>query len=249
MIRLLICFFLLGFVIDTVGDQIAVTSDGKEVLLKSDGTWSFMAEEKAVTKKAETQDAEAKRAQQNRTDNSKITNRKKTKTRSEETSLIELVAADSASNFRSVKWYMTKEDVRKVETAKLKKAGNDTLEYELEMFGYLTQLFYIFSDNQLMQIRCNISQPHSNPNRYFRDYQNLKNYLIPIHGSPTEEVFDWTNEIYKEDESRWGFAASIGFLTCTTEWVSGNTQIEFILSGRNHSISTTLEYSAIHPAK
>ncbi len=229
MITVLTTVVLLTMAYSIFPDQIAVTSDGTEVRLKSDGTWSF------VEKRAD-QPQRSKQAE-------------KPKTAPGETSLIELVAADSASNFRSVKWYMTKEEVRRVEDATLKGSGNDTLLYELEMFGYRTELLYIFSSNRLIRIHCGISQPHSNPNRYFRDYQNLKDYLIPIYGSPTEEVLDWTNELYKEDESRWGFAASIGFLTYTTKWISANTRIGFVLSGRNHTISTTLEYAAINAAR
>ncbi|KMQ50033.1 hypothetical protein CHISP_3065 [Chitinispirillum alkaliphilum] len=214
-------------------DHIAVTEDGRRVRLQSDGTWNFIEDRKMTSQGNNPQ-------QQSNRDLSG------TETiSSQRSSLIELVAGDSASNFRSVKWYMSKEQVRAAEDASFIGGCDDTLEYELEMFGYLTQLFYIFEEGRLVRVHCNISQPNSNPTRYFRDYEELREYLIPLYGSPAAEQHDWTNDMYKDNRSKWGFAAGIGFLTVRTEWISRNTKIEFVLSGRNHSVTTTLKYSAV----
>ena len=217
--------FFLSFTLEASTEQRAVTQDGRQVILRSDGTWSYLQQSEQNKQNVAVEKGGAPKSQ----------------TRPG-ASLIELVGTDTSNVFRSVRWNMSPDEIRKAEDATFKASKGDTLEYSVDFFGYTTQLLYIFSGNKLVMIRCVISQPESNPTTYYRDYEEFKKNLIPLYGRPAAEHYDWKNDMYRNDKSRWGFAAGIGFLTCRTEWQTPNSLVSYSLSGSNHRISTFLEY-------
>ena len=53
------------------------------------------------------------------------------------------------------------------------------------------------------------------------------------------------DDMYKADEKNWGFAISLGFLTCKAIWKNARTRTVLNLSGSNHILSTNIEYFSI----
>ena len=141
---------------------------------------------------------------------------------------------------------MEKGYVKLNENAKLIKDSENILQYEMEYLGYNCQVIYTFESNKLQKTELRILQDHVDPASYFKDYEDLKQYLSPIYGLAESDRYRWKNDLYKEDRSKYvGFAVSIGFLTCSTVWKSKRSQIKLNISGINHLIATNLEYSSM----
>jgi hypothetical protein len=138
---------------------------------------------------------------------------------------------------------MSRKEVLASEDAKLITNSSDTLMYEVSFLKYQCSVLYSFHENVLVRAMFLIRQPHVDPALYFKDYIDLKQYLTPLFGMAASDKCDWKNEMYRRDRSKWGFAVSLGFLTCRTVWHNERTQISLAISGGNHQIATNIEYS------
>jgi hypothetical protein len=201
-----------------VAEKIATTDDGKKVTLRDNGTWDYVKETAPDTGTASAAD---------------------------HTTLIDIVKNDPQYDFRKAKWGMNRKLVMASETAKLPKSHGDTIEYEVQFLGYNCTVVYIFAGDVLVRAAFQIGQDHIDPALFYIDYENLKKFLVPQYGSPAVNRCDWVNEMYRADKAKWGFAVSLGFLTCSTRWESGRTGITLLIHGGNHLISTSIEYSAL----
>jgi hypothetical protein len=200
---------------------IATTEDGRKVLLQENGTWRFIKDKQISDKKEAKEKASMKKQHH---------------------SLVELIQQDSDYDFRKVRWGMSKKEVMSTEDAKLLKNEDTRMEYAISLFGYDCDVTYSFIDSKLSTASLHIRQPHIDPALYYKDYKSLKKYLTPLYGDALSDKCDWKNEMYRGDESKWGFAVSLGFLTCRTLWHNDRTQVTLLISGSNHQIMTNLEY-------
>jgi len=207
---------------------IATTENGKKVILQDDGRWRF----------SETESPTAKNDPLLSTDDEADKSR---------VHLVELIKNDAKYDFRKVRWGMSKKEVVAAEDARLVTNSGDTLMYEMQFLGYNCSVLYQFSKGTLLSALFLIKQSHVDPALFFKDYDELKKYLAPIYGNPLSDKYEWKNDIYKTDKSKWGFAVSIGFLVCRTEWHSNRTRIELKINGGNHQISTEIAYSSLVP--
>ncbi|MBN1757338.1 MAG: DUF3157 family protein [Chitinispirillaceae bacterium] len=218
------CIFFL-FVVTTgtllcAADQTATTADGRTVLLKDDGTWQYVAHQEK---------------------NSVVENGENNTT---EGSLFEVIKNSAEFDFRSVRWGMDKKEVLAAEDAKLVKNEPEALRYEMTLFGYRCVVLYNFSGNRLTDAVLHIRQEHIDPELFYQDYENLKKHLEPIFGSSLSDKYEWKNDMYRSQRGKWGFAVSLGFLTCRTLWKTPRTVITLTIKGSNHEITTTMEYAS-----
>lgn len=197
-------------------EMVATTDEGKKVVLNENGTWKYLD----ITETSEAQDG------------GRMT-------------LVQLLRNDNGYDFRKVRWGMGKKDVIAAESSKPVKSNTDSLVFDLQFLGYDCSVIYAFAKDALVKACFIVRQPHVDPALFFKDYNDLKKHLTPIYGKEESDKFDWKNEIYRNDKSKWGFAVSIGFLTCTTEWHSERTRILLSISGGNHQILTVITYSAL----
>jgi hypothetical protein len=197
-------------------DITATTDDGKKVLLQDDGKWHYLNEEESTAPPP---------------DKKRLT-------------LVELFKNDKQYDFRKVRWGMGKKEVIASENGKIIKNKGDSLEYEMQLFGYDCSVLYAFKKDALDRAYFMINQPHVDPALFYKDYNELKKFLVPLYGKAVSDKCDWKNEIYRNDTTKWGFAVSIGFLTCSSEWHSDRTRILLSISGGNHQILTNVEYTA-----
>lgn len=222
--------YLLPMLLSITAPQIATTESGEKVHLYENGTWrKIRTEETTPTTPPEQQTApeEGTSPQENR-----IT-------------LIDIIKSTDGNDFRTVRWGMSIPEVKKKETAKLLKESSTELEYEAEFLGYTCKVLYYFTSSKLQRAEMLISQDHTDPAKYYKDYEKLIKFLNPLYGSPVSDQKDWKNDMYKNDRSRYGFAISIGFLTCKTVWNNKRSQVSLNISGGNHKIKTNLEYIGI----
>jgi hypothetical protein len=233
-------FLPMLFSICLSSQQTATTQDGKKVILLDNFTWKY-----ASQSDLESTDNQGKDNMSPAGDIAKSQNdpeNRNNQSNDNRLSLVDIVKNDTSFDFRKVRWGMGKQQVRASESGKFLKGSSDSLQYELEFLGYTCTISYMFANDKLTKAVLLIEQPHVDPALYYKDYENLKNYLSPIYKNKVSERCDWQNEMYKSDKSKWGFAVSIGFLTCQTQWKNARTAIVLEISGGNHEISTRIEY-------
>ncbi|HEX3019841.1 MAG TPA: hypothetical protein VHP36_06050 [Chitinispirillaceae bacterium] len=221
-------------------DQPVITPDGKKVVLLNNGTWRY-AEVSDLElfqnlNKAPQLAAKASSDRKNEIKSGIVSVDKN------QLSLIDIVKNDNNYDFRTIRWGMNKAQVAKSETAKLLKNDGENVNYELEFLGYTCQVVYVFQKDRLIRAELKILQDHVDPARYFKDYEDLKKYLQQIYGASVSDKNEWKNEMYSGDPSKWGFAVSIGFLSCRTVWKDSRTIVSLNISGGNHQITTIIEY-------
>jgi hypothetical protein len=145
---------------------------------------------------------------------------------------------------------MEKTEVKGTENLQLVRETSGTVEYKFKFIGLESRVIYKFKPDKTGKLRLGgaqylIDQDDVNPARFFEDYQSLKKYLEQLYGPPVGDENNWTNEIYKADEKNWGFAISLGFLSCVATWKNARTKIVLHLSGGNHILSTNIEYFSL----
>ncbi len=210
-------FLITAFLAPAIfSDQLATTEAGKKVILLDNGSWRYLNTEKE--KPAEGSGVD-------------------------QVSMVEIVKNDKGFDFRKARWGMDKKEVIASEDAQPLLNTETILEYKVRLLGYDCTVSYNFSDKKLLSARFVIRQPHVDPALYFEDYEELTRYLSPLYGKTVSKRCDWKNEMYRDDRSKWGFAVSLGFLTCSTQWQNERTRILLTISGGNHQILTDLEYT------
>jgi hypothetical protein len=75
--------------------------------------------------------------------------------------------------------------------------------------------------------------------------EKCKKTKMEKYGNPYDEKEYWSDDLYKDDYSKYGFAVSLGHLSYTTEWRSPTTIIFAWLDGDNYKISHGVQYSSI----
>jgi hypothetical protein len=239
-------------------DQSATTTDGRRVILFDSGTWRYATIADPLPSKMDAASgnngSKAGGSNVSRFDgnNGSLSGGVKNTINglpdgkgntAPELSLIDIVRSDTSFDFRNIRWNMSRAQVKASEKAKLTKDEPNKLNYELEFLGYKCSVVYVFVSDKLIKADLLIRQDHVDPEKYYEDYDDLKKYLQPIYGREASDKCEWVNEMYKGDKGKWGFAVSIGFLSCRTLWQNSHSAVVLTISGGNHLISTNLEYT------
>jgi hypothetical protein len=240
------CFYTHGAIL------IGTTEDGRKVLLKEDGSWKFATtSDLTAVKTMQTRDAAVNspppEAQKGDATETRVQMKSKSQDEPERADFLDVVKGDGAFDVRKANWGMDKTEVKKSEGLQLIRETPTTVEYKFKLIGLESKIVYKFALDKTGKARLNgaqyiIDQDDVNPARFFDDYKALKKYLRGLFGSPVSDENNWTNEIYKADEKNWGFAISLGFLTCKATWKTTRTKSVLQLSGANHILSTNIEY-------
>jgi hypothetical protein len=243
-------------ILSIAADQKATTPDGKQVILRDDGTWRYVKQSDVLAEKLAKSAAEAPAqpgaqaqdlknpATYDLTGGTMYTKKKEGADEPERTALVEVIKSDRAFDVRKARWGMTREEVKKSEDLQLLSQGNDLLEYKFVLLGIKSKIRYRFVNSRLASAEYVIEQDDVNPSRFYDDFQELKKYLRGLYGMPVADEKTWLNDIYKGDEKNWGFAISLGFLSCKTSWQNATTKISLNQTGGNHLIKTNIEYGA-----
>ena len=244
-------------------EQRATTSDGKVVILKDDGTWRFITQSDKLADKLEQssggnqENAPGLGAGAGAGGNANmydltgsngggggysVHNRQEAEDEPPRTALVDVIKGDRAFDVRKARWGMTREEVKKSENLQLLSDRKDLVEYKFMLLGIKSRIQYKFQDNRLASAEYVIEQDDVNPSRFYDDFKALKGFLRQLYNTPVSDEKVWTNDIYKADEKNWGFAISLGFLTCKTSWQNATTKIFLTQTGGNHMINTAIQY-------
>ena len=221
---------------------IATTEDGKKVLLNEDGSWKFAAPADIAAIRSMRANADQAGGGESR-----VMMRPKAQDEPERAGFLDVVKGDGSLDIRKASWGMDKAEVKKTETLQLFREAPATLEYKFKLIGLESRIIYKFTPDKTGKPRLSgaqylIDQDDVNPARFFEDYASLKDYLQQLYGPPVADENDWSNDIYKKN---WGFAISLGFLSCRATWKNSRTKIVLRLSGGNHLLRTNIEYAAL----
>ena len=165
----------------------------------------------------------------------------------ERAGFLDVVRKEGSFDIRKAFWGMEKAEVKKSENLRLFRETPTSVEYKFKLIGLESKIVYKFSSDRSGKTRLTgaqyiIEQDDVNPARFFEGYKSLKTYLRQLYGPPVSDENNWNNDMYKADEKNWGFAISLGFLTCKATWKNARTKIVLTLSGANHIFSTNIEY-------
>ncbi len=117
----------------------------------------------------------------------------------------------------------------------------EVFEYHRSLKDYEASLEYIFSDNQLIQVRLELKQVSGAKNDSLRSYDQIKNFLAAKFGPPFEDSVRWENPTFRYDELSWGYAVSLGHLIYQARWVALNLELQLKLRGENKTIFLEFE--------
>jgi len=232
---------------------VATTEDGRKVILKEDGSWKFATQSDlvAVTLMKSNASQELTAGGQGKGgDESRLQMKAQAQDEPERAGFLDVVKGDRSFDIRKSTWGMEKADVKKSESLQLMREGQNFLEYKFKLIGIDSKIVYKFAADKsgrpkLSGAQYGIEQDDVNPARFFDDYKTLKAYLRQLYGFPVSDENNWSNDMYKADEKNWGFAISLGFLTCKATWKNARTRITLNLAGSNHILSTNIEYFGI----
>jgi hypothetical protein len=249
----------------TAAEQRATTSDGKAVILKDDGTWRYITQSDKLADKLgqnnnggnqENTPGPGNGAGSNMYDltagngnnggGGYSANKQDAEDEPPRTALVEVIKGAHGFDVRKARWGMTREEVKKSESLQLLSDRKDLVEYKFMLLGIKSKIQYKFQENRLAGAEYVIEQDDVNPSRFYDDFKALRAFLRQSYNMPVSDEKIWTNDIYKADEKNWGFAISLGFLTCKTSWQNATTKIFLTQTGGNHMINTSILY-AIRP--
>ena len=229
---------------------IATTEDGKKVLLMEDGSWKFATQSDIVAVKLMTpaaSEGQKTNAQNDDPNSPRVQMKSHASDEPDRAGFLDVVKGDKSFDIRKAMWGMEKAEVKRSETLQLIKETQNSLEYKFKLIGIDSKIVYKLSSDKSGKTRLSgaqyvIEQDDVNPAKFYEDYKSLRSYLRGLYGFPVSDENIWTNEMYKADEKNWGFAISLGFLTCHAIWKNARTRTTLNISGSNHILSTNIEY-------
>lgn len=139
------------------------------------------------------------------------------------------------TDFKNVKWGMSKEEVRKLEESSVYYEEENFLIYNMKTEGLIAATRYEFnSEDQLIKVINLFLNKHVNKKDYLDDFNKMKEKLTKKYGEPTKDIVDWKDDLYREDESQWGKAIITGGLELATVWENETSRIILDLKGENN---------------
>ena len=231
------CFTFFSLILigltSSYADKVATTEDGKKVILKDNGTWKYASPSEIEALKR------APSAKKPDASSREIPTSKDIST------IVDELKTNTSSDFRNVKWGISVEQVKQTEKLRLLEEGKESLKYDYTLIGMKCDILYHFKAGKLTSARYTIQQKHHDPALFNKDFVSLKKHLRLMYGAPATIQDNWKNDQFKSDESKWGFAASIGFLTRLVTWRTGETKVALQMEGQNHEIFITIKYASL----
>ena len=214
-------------------DKVATTEDGKKVILMDNGTWKYASpgEVEALKRAPSNEKTDAPSPE--------------VPTSKDISTIVDELKTGTTADFRNVKWGMTVAQVKQTEKLKLLEEGKESLTYDYTLIGMKCNIIYHFKAGKLFSALYTIQQKHHDPALFNKDFVSLRKHLRLMYGTPATIQDIWKNDQFKPDESKWGFAVSIGFLTRLVTWRTGETRVTLQMEGQNHEIFINIKYASI----
>lgn len=128
-------------------------------------------------------------------------------------------------DFRKVHWGMSKNQVKKNETAEFIGETDNALLYRESIAGLDSKLVYMFEDEKLRISAYKFENEYSDVEDYINDYAKLKDAYTKKYGEPYTDEVKWTNDSFKDVPSMLGQALIEGHVSYITQWSLPETNI------------------------
>ena len=151
-------------------------------------------------------------------------------------------------SFRNFNWGDTKDKVISDEGTPADDEG-EYIFYPAKLGTDDVQVFFRFLGDKLVEGGYLFSKDHYNKDFYTRDFDRYSELLEKKYGEPVTDDTLWGNDLYKDDRSEWGMAASLGYVMFIENWYHGETEIIHSLSGSNGDCTHMVEYNGIGTSK
>lgn len=156
--------------------------------------------------------------------------------------------AAEVSGFRGVDWGSGAETIRQTDAAEL--LGEDDREplhillYEDTLLDLDVNVGYILVDDKLVRGKYIVTEQHVDDAKYLGHFQRLFTALSKKYGEPHQNETVWSNDLFRDDPSRYGMAVSMGHLTKYALWKTDGAHISILLNGDNFDVHLAIEYAS-----
>lgn len=156
----------------------------------------------------------------------------------------------SAFTFRGYDWGTSLDEIKQkevtsdmVENVDYGLLDNKLFILNREVSSYDASIVFEFdSNNKLISGGYALTEEHTDDNGYYDDFIDLTKLYTKKYGEPQENDV-WKNDLYKDDKSKWGFAAACGHVSFFRYWKADDgSEIYILLRGDNFETSTTILY-------
>ncbi len=144
--------------------------------------------------------------------------------------------------FRGFVWGVSREEVRRFETAQFFEEVEGSLFFIDQADGFRTLIRYDFEDNKLWHARFEYVDA------YFPRFPDAMDFLITIEmrlndtfGTPLQEQLIWRNNQFRNFPDQWGSAVMNGHLDLKVTWEALNTHVALTAFARNLDLKVTYD--------
>ena len=159
-------------------------------------------------------------------------------------------SATSSFTFRGYEWGTSLDEIKQKEITSDMVENVDYGLFENRLFilnskvsSYDASIAFEFdSNNKLISGGYTLSEKHTDDSGYYDDFIDLTELYTKKYGKPQENDV-WKNDLYKDDKSKWGFAAACGHVSFFRYWEADDgSEIYILLRGDNFETSTVILY-------
>lgn len=159
-------------------------------------------------------------------------------------------SATSAFTFRGYAWGTSLDEIKQkevtsdmVENVDYGLLDNKLFILNREVSSYDASIVFEFdSNNKLISGGYALTEEHADDGGYYDDFIDLTKLYTKKYGEPQKNDV-WKNDLYKDDKSKWGFAAACGHVSFFRYWKADDgSEIYILLRGDNFETSTTILY-------
>lgn len=159
--------------------------------------------------------------------------------------LLSFCIASTHAQIRKTKWGMTKSQVMATESTKPQYTEHDFLSYAAYLSGKKVNLYYLFNkDGRLYRIGYYLNEKYVNDNNYLNTLFEFNSSLKEKYGDDPILDVKWNNNLYKDDEDKWGLAISAGHLEVSYFWDLEDTEILSKINGEEFKIDVSIMYTS-----
>lgn len=151
----------------------------------------------------------------------------------------------NVDGFRSVKWGMSRLEVRDAESGEFIGEPQDGwFAFQTTVAGMDARVLYQFIDDELARGGIWFAETFSNRNKYLQNFRKVRSALIDKYGEPDRDETQWLDDLYRDDPSDWGMALATGDLVKQAEWDLDGTNIVEVVQGQNFEITFFVRYTS-----
>ena len=156
----------------------------------------------------------------------------------------------SAFTFKEYAWGTSLDEIKQneitsdmVENVDYGMSGNTLIILNSKVSSYdASAIFEFDNDNKLISGGYSLTEEHTDDSGYYDDFIKLTSTYAKKYGLP-EQSDVWKNNLYKNDVTKWGFAAACGHVSFLRYWdADDGSSISITLSGDNFETSTFVLY-------